>query len=128
MWPTDAEASCESAVNAWRKLRVRVLVAFEGMKVVASPLQVWHDEAKLAGHPMNMQTCVKEVTLQVLREAIASGTRGDYSCPYDSSGDLGTWSRQARELDQFAQGRGYVSRAHPTATGANLVDLLVVRI
>jgi len=55
---------------------------------------------------MNMQTCVKEVTLQALREAIASGSQGDYSCPYDGQVDLNVWSRQARELDQFAQGRG----------------------
>lgn len=77
---------------------------------------------------MNRHTGVKEVTLQVLREAIASGERGDYSSPFDGSGDLATWSRQARELDQFAQGRGYHVRAHPSAVGTNLVDLIVVRI
>lgn len=77
---------------------------------------------------MNMQTCVKEVTLQALREVIASGEKGDYSCSFDGNGDLATWSRQARELDQFAIARGFRSRAHPTAIGANLVDLIVVRI
>ncbi|WP_245532567.1 hypothetical protein [Asticcacaulis excentricus] len=77
---------------------------------------------------MTMLTRVKEVTLQALREAIGSGDPGDYSCPFDGHSDLLTWSRQARELDQFAQGRGYRSRAHPSALGANLVDLIVVRI
>lgn len=77
---------------------------------------------------MTMQTRVKEVTLQALREAIASGDPGDYSCLFDGRSDLSTWSRQARELGQFAQGRGFRSRAHPSAMGANLVDLIVVRI
>ncbi|MDC7682187.1 hypothetical protein PQU92_02800 [Asticcacaulis sp. BYS171W] len=77
---------------------------------------------------MNAQARIKEVTLQELRQAIADGTRGDYSCAHDHQVSLDAWSFQARELDQFAQGRGFVSRGHPTATGANLIDLLVVRI
>lgn len=77
---------------------------------------------------MNMQRSAKDVTLQALREAIATGTRGEFVCAFDKNIDLDTWSRQARELAGFAEGKGYAARAHPTAVGANLVDLLVVRI
>jgi hypothetical protein len=71
----------------------------------------------------------KEVSLQELRQIIAAGDPGQYSCAHDAEVDIGTWSRQARELEMFAQSQGYWVRAHPTAQGGGaLIDLIVLRI
>jgi hypothetical protein len=71
----------------------------------------------------------KEVALQELRHAIANGVSGQYSCAHDDTTDLESWSRQAKELEQFAQSKGYWVRAHPTAQGNGaLVDLIVLKI
>lgn len=71
----------------------------------------------------------KEVTLQELRQIIATGDAGQYSCAHTSEVDINTWSRQARELEMFAQNKGYWVRSHPSAQGTGaLIDLIVLRI
>ncbi|MFP1132994.1 hypothetical protein [Asticcacaulis sp. W401b] len=71
----------------------------------------------------------KDVTLQDLRQAINNGIAGDYACARSEDVSLESWSWQAKELEDFAQGKGYFARSHPTAIGGReMVDLVVVRI